>query len=599
MIPARSRRAFTRVAIGGLLCVVASVASAQDAPVPVVAIGEGRTFAAALTSAVRMAVESGAGATVAGAASSRGDRLVMDSVRAVTRGVVTRYALIDSSSAAGSVRVRILAMVSRIGERGAVAARGVRVAAQGDLWSVNAALDAARRADEGKMLAQLFGATDGQPSPYRYEMETGPPVHDGAKLRLRLRLIRTPAPAYAALRDRARALLSAIAGPAGVRSTRLPARASEQVDVRPCVSHCAEGERRLLNARAALDDTDSLGAFDPPVVTATGGAPVNTLFPALPTAGGFAVAFTDSSGHRQTFVHVRSTRGYLAVVAYMRATFDDARFRLEVAGRSVDVFEAFRAPRTGQPAPRFESAGLAGAGAITLAHGFTPRTSGGPGAPTSLGSSYVILAMPAAADVRPDTAYVDLALSAAEVAGITELGISPLGVSSGGPAASAARPTIPAPRVVAPGAQVQTPQVAAPPVPTVVANALSREPLAGGDGALAPSPGTVVAVASAVVDSAAPTEACAVARLRAQRELVRFISGSHLEGRIGLTTAETRGRGVEEHFREEISETVAGRMAGAALAAQWTVNGPMRCRVALWLTDSLMTRRDPAGPPHR
>lgn len=567
---------------------------------PVIAIGDGRTFTAALTSAVRMAVESGAGATVAGAASSNGERLVSDSVRTVSRGVVTRYALIDSSSGDGTVRVRILAMVSRIAEREAVGARASRVAAQGDLWSVNAALDAERRADEGKMLAQLFGATDGQPSPYRYEIETGPPVHDGRTLRVRLRLIRSPAPAYSALRDRARALLAAIAGPAGVRSVHLPALAGEQADVRACVSHCTEGERRVLNPRAALDDTDSLGAFDPPVITTAGTAPVATLFPVLATAGGFAVAFTDSSNHRQTLVHVRSTRGYLAVAGYLRATFDDARFRLEVGERPIDVLEAFRSPRTGQPAPRFETPAIAGAPALALAHGFSPRTAGGPGAPTSLGSPYVVLTVPAASDVRADTAYVDVLLSPAELAEITAFGISPLGASPRGAAqAPVMRSAIPAPRVPVVVRIAQTTTTGGPPVPAVVLNALSNPPLADGDGALSLSPAMVVAVGSASVNPAAPAGACAVARLRAQRELVRFISGSHLEGRIGLATSETRGSGVDERFHEEISETVAGRMAGAALAAQWTVNAPARCRVALWLTDSLVTSRDSTDRPHR
>jgi hypothetical protein len=40
-------------------------------------------------------------------------------------------------------------------------------------------------------------------------------------------------------------------------------------------------------------------------------------------------------------------------------------------------------------------------------------------------------------------------------------------------------------------------------------------------------------------------------------------------------------------------------MAGAALAAQWTVNAPARCRVALWLTDSTVTSRDSTERPHR
>ncbi len=424
-----------------LLCGGARSAAPQGAPVAVVAVGEGRSFSAALSVAVRMAVESGAGATVTGVVSSNGNSLNADSVRAVSRGVVTRYALLDSSRTPGEVRVRILAMVSRIAERDAVGARGRQVAAQGDLWTANAALDAARRADEGRLLAELFSAKDHQPSPYEYEVETGPPVPSGTKLRLRLRVIRTPSAAYAALRDRAHAILAAIAGPAGVRKTALPPAPIDHV-VRACVSHCANGERRLLNPRAALDDTDSLGRFDPPVVTATGVAPVQTLFPELPTVGGFAVAFTDSARKRQTFVHVRSTRGYLAVAGYLRTTFDDARFRLEIGNRSVDVLESFRAPATGQPAPRFEAtARPAAAMEVTLAQGFKPWTSGGPGAATSLGSPYVVLSLPAADDRRADTAYVDIMLSPAEVSGVTELSVAPLGaVSDGRPAVNERRP---------------------------------------------------------------------------------------------------------------------------------------------------------------
>jgi hypothetical protein len=584
-----------------LLCGVARSAAPQGAPVAVVAIGEGRSFSAALSAAVRMAVESGAGATVTGAVSSKGNSLNADSVRAVSRGVVTRYALLDSSRTPGETRVRILAMVSRIAERDAVGARGRHVAAQGDLWTANAALDAARRGDEGRLLAELFSTTDHQPSPYAYEVEAGPPVPSGPRLRLRLRVIRTPAPAYNALRDRAHAILAAVAGPAGVRSTMLPTATTDHV-VRACISHCASGERRLLNPRAALDDSDSLGRFDPPVVTATGAAPVQTLFPELPTVGGFAVAFTDSSRKRQTFVHVRSTRGYLAVAGYLRATFDDARFRLEVGNRSVDVFESFRAPATGQPAPRFETTARPAAMEVALAQGFRQWTSGGPGAATSLGSPYVVLSLPAADERRADTAYVDITLSPAEVSGVTELGVAPLG------AASDAREVVKARRApttasAAPTAAhaAQASKVDEPVVPLAVLDAIARPPLSDGDGAvtLSSTHGPVVAVGTSVVDSTAPTQACAVARLRAQRELIRFITGARLEARIGLSTSETRGTGVEEHFHEEISETVAGRMAGAALAAQWTANAPRRCRVALWLTDGLIIRRDSTERPPR
>jgi hypothetical protein len=59
-----------------------------------------------------------------------------------------------------------------------------------------------------------------------------------------------------------------------------------------------------------------------------------------------------------------------------------------------------------------------------------------------------------------------------------------------------------------------------------------------------------------------------------------------------LSSSESRGGQVQESFREEITETVAGRLIGAALAAQWTVHSPDRCRVALWLSDGVSVRRD-------
>jgi hypothetical protein len=585
----------------GAAQVPAAKITPRDSAVPVIAIGEGPSFSAAVSAAVRMAVESEAGATVTGAVSAKGNTLTTDSIRAVSRGVVTRYVLIDSARTNGVIRVRILAMVSRIAERDAVSARGQRIAAPGDLWTANAALDADRRANEGRLLTELFATTGNQPSPYAYAVEAGPPVPNGTKLRLRLRVIRSPAAAYSDLRDRAQTILSAVAGPAGVTNSAFPAVARNESTVRPCVSHCAAHERRLLNARAALDDTDSLGTFDPPVVTDVDAAPAQTLFPALPTVGGFAVAFTDSSRKAQTFIHVRSTRGFLAVAAYLRATFDDARFRLEIGGRSLDAMETFRAPLTGQLAPRFETTASRAADIrVALVRGFSERTSGGPGAATLLGSPYVVLSLPTARERPLDTAYVDVTLSADDVAGITELAVAPL--SYAGHAEEVKRAAR-APRTGRLPAQTPAvdPRAQEPVVPLAVLEAIARPPLSDGDGAvtLSSTGGPVIAVGTAVVDSAAPAQACAIARLRAQRELIRFITGARLEARIGLSTSENRGARVDERFHEEISETVAGRMAGAALAAQWNANAPPRCRVALWLVDGLIIRRDSTEHPPR
>jgi hypothetical protein len=570
--------AAVRLVVAALLCCAAHGAGAQSSPVPVVAVGDGRSFSAALSTAVRMAVESGGGATVAGAVASSGDHITTDSVRAVSRGVVKRYVVVDSSTTASGVHVRILAMVSRIVERDAVGARGQRVAAPGALWNASAALDTDRRGSEAGLLAELFGAIDRQPNAYAFAIEAGPPVPSGANLRMRVRVIRSPSPAYAALRDRALAILSAVAGPAGTRTTHLPPLAAENASVRSCVSHCAPDERRILNPRAALDAGDSPGALDPPVLTAPRTATFPDFFPDLKTAGGFAVAFTDSAAKRQQLVHVRSTRGYLAVVDYLRATFDDARYRLDIGGRRIDVAESFRAPLTGQPQPRFTVNGVPGSLPVELVQGFRPRLSGGPGAATMLGSPYVVLTVPAAEREHPDTALVDVWLTTAEVSRMTAIGVAPIATTH---------------RLAAGAPPAQEPQS----VPLAVLDAIARPPLVDGDGAvaLANAPSSVVAVGSATVDPAAPTQACSVARLRAQRELIRFITGSHLEGRIGLATAEARGGRVEELFREDITETVAGRLAGAALAAQWTVNAPSRCRVALWLADGLTVRRDSAA----
>ena len=554
---------------------------AGDAQVPVVAIGEGRSYSAAISSALRMAVESGAGATVFGAVAANGERVTTDSVRAVSRGVVTRYAMLDSSASSGIARVRILAVVSRIDERDAVGASAHRVAAPGQLWTSNAALESDRKVDEGRLLTDLFGSIDRQPNAYAYTVETGPPVETGPTLTMRLRVIRTPAPAYAALRDRARSLLEAVAGAAGASTTHVPLRAGERREVRPCVSHCTAGERQLLNVRAALESADATAPVDPPVSTVASSMALQTLFPALRTVGGFVVAFTDSARARQRLVHVRSTRGYLAVADYLRATFDDARIRLDAGGMTADLLQTFRAARTGQPLPGFQTTAPPGSPAITLVQGFRPRLSGGPGAPTLLGSPYVVISVPAADPARADTALIDLALAPAQLAKLSAVGVEPVATTHRLSSGTAALP------------------VAA--VPLAVLDATARAPLADGDGAvaIAGEPPSVVAVGSAVVDAAAPAQACAVARLRAQRELTRYMTGSHLEGRIGLSTSESRDRAVQELFHEDISEVIAGRLAGAALAAQWTVNAPQRCRVALWLVDGITARRDSTAHPPR
>lgn len=637
-----------RLSTGVLFWLAAHAAGAQSEPVPVVAIGEGRTFAAALSSAVRMAVESGAGATVVAAASSNNGRIATDSIRAVSRGVVTRYILLDSSSVGGGARVRILAMVSRIAERSAAAAPAERLTVPGALWSATADLDVDRRRAEGDLLFGFFGAIDRQAPAYAYAVESGPPVESGAALRLRVRLIRTPSAAYGVLRDRALSMLSAVAGPAGTTVVHLPPLEREQVSVRSCVSHCGPDERRVLNTRAALEDTDSLGAFDPPVLTRTRMAPMESLFPSLTTVGGFAVEFVDSTAKRATYVHVRSTRGYLAAVDYLRSTFDDARFRLEIGDRAIDLMEIFRDAYTGQPAARLETTAPAGTLPIALVQGFHPHTRGGPGAPTMLGSPYVVISIPAAAALRADTALVDVWLTHEEVARISELGVDALATTRRLPPIPCATPPRPAghnscarpsgadvawraldetpPAAVAalaagalPAGALGPPatpvparaglasagdrraRATAPAVPLAVIDAIGRAPLSDGDGALAvPAPESiVVAVGTGVVDPSAPTEACAVARLRAQRELTRFLTGSRMESRSGLTTSESRGSPVEEHFREDINEVTAGWLSGAAIAAQWSVPAPERCRVALWIVGTPASPRDAGDPRPR
>ncbi|MFI5312236.1 MAG: hypothetical protein ACHQQ3_13430 [Gemmatimonadales bacterium] len=591
----------------------------RDSTVPVVAVGDGATFAQALAAAVRMAVESGAGAAVHGSISTEGERVVHDAISAVSRGVVTRYVVLDSALTSAGAHVRILARVSRIAEREAVAARAERLAVPGALWSASAEADSTRSTAEGQFLYEVFGTLDRQPNAYAYAVEAGPPVPNGGRMRLRLRMIRTPSTAYAALAERAAAVLAALAGPAGDRTVHVPMKGEEVLPVRPCVSRCGEHERRLLDVRSTLDATDSLGGFDPPVVSTAAGAPVASLFPDLRTVGGFVVRFDDSTHEHAELTHVRSTRGFLTVVDYLRTTFDDARVRLVIGDRTLDLLESFRAPWSGQPQHRFATTAPAGTLPIALVRGFRPHTVGGPGTSMTVGSPYMVLALPKGDSEAPDTALVDIWLTPKQVSALAEIEVAPLPTSrrfgtvacrtqrvrwaSGevrpvrrcdrpAPIDAAWRPLDDEARNVTSSAGVASPVAAATPsrqepvVPVAVREALERAPLREGDGAVFVGEAvsqTAVAVGTGVVDRLAPTNACAVARLRAQRELVRLLVGSRLDSRIALSTSE-RGKGqVDEAFHEEITEAVAGKLAGAALAAQWMVAAPGRCRVALWI----------------
>jgi hypothetical protein len=586
----RRARAVRRAhVLTALLSLATQAAGGQAAPVPVVAAGEGRTFSAALNAAMRMAVESGAGAMVAGAVAADAGRVTTDSVRSVSRGVVSRYALLDSATISGVASVKILAMVSPIAERSVPGARGSRVDAPGALWTANAAIESARSVSEGALLAELFSARVAQPSAYAYEIEAGPPVRSGANLRMRLRIVRTPSPAYAAMRDRAISILSAIAGPAGSRTTHFPSRERENPRVRSCVSRCESGERVVLNARAALDAAESALPPDPAALTGTDRTPIPDLFPDLYTVGGFALAFTDSAARRQRLVHVRSTRGFVAIADYLRSVFDDAKFHLELGDLSFDVVETFRAPRSGVADHHFAATVPRTALPVELVRGFRPRTSGGPGAPTTLGSPYVVLTLPAAGRAVADTALVDVWLTSEQLSRLSNVAVSPVGTT--------------APQSLAPHAGIMMPAPQArpqePSIPAAVAEAISKPPLSDGDGAtwVGGLRSTAAAVGTGVVQYAGSTQACMVARLRAQRELVRLITGSRLESRTSLASSESRGTPVQESFREEITETIAGRLAGAALAAQWHVGSPARCRVALWLADGVSVMHDSTVSP--
>lgn len=136
------------------------------------------------------------------------------------------------------------------------------------------------------------------------------------------------------------------------------------------------------------------------------------------------------------------------------------------------------------------------------------------------------------------------------------------------------------------GVAAQQPRDSAPPVPASVHAAFAGAPLADGDGALFVTFGrdsAAVAVGTGVADSTNAATVCTVARLRAERELVRLLVGLRLDSRIVLGTSERTGAAVHQQFGETITETVAGRLAGAALGAQWWVDGPRRCRVGLWI----------------
>ncbi len=404
----------------------ADSAAPGEAPIPVVAVGDGADFAAALTEAVRMAVESGAGLMLTSTVASSGERLTSDSIHTVSRGVVTRYALLDSARTGAGIHVRILAMVSRIRERPLGTASGEHVPVPGALWSAGNALDAERARQEAEIVDQLFGTIARQPSLYSYRVSAGPPVTDGDLARLRLRIIRTPNANYAAAMSRVAAVLGAVAGPSGDRLLHYPPRAAEVPMVRSCVSLCAANERVLLDPRAVLAPTDSFAGFDPPVVTA--GAPERTpaLFPSLPTAGGFAVAFVDRAARRVRYVHVRSTGAFFTVVDYLRTSVDEARFRLRMDGRAWSLREAFRAPWTGVPEPRLLTTDSAAAVRVGLVRGFSERTAGGPGATAVAGSHDVIIWVPVGDSVRADTAIVDVWLTQQNLAALNELAVEPL-----------------------------------------------------------------------------------------------------------------------------------------------------------------------------
>lgn len=123
-------------------------------------------------------------------------------------------------------------------------------------------------------------------------------------------------------------------------------------------------------------------------------------------------------------------------------------------------------------------------------------------------------------------------------------------------------------------------------VPPAVKAALLAAPLAEGDGAILVRTGrdtAIVAVGTGVADSVRQGAPCMVARLRAQRELARMIAGSHLESRIEMSASEQTGALPRQRFDERIAEAIEARIPGAALAGEWWLGPPRRCRVALWV----------------
>jgi hypothetical protein len=148
----------------------------------------------------------------------------------------------------------------------------------------------------------------------------------------------------------------------------------------------------------------------------------------------------------------------------------------------------------------------------------------------------------------------------------------------------------------APLAAQQPPAAGQPAIPTVpseVRQALNHSPLADGDGALFVVIGrdsAILAAGTGVADTSGTSNACAVARLRAERELARMIAGSHLESRIRLGATDATGDHPRQHFDEAITETVDARVPGAALAREWWLPEPRRCRVGLWLRLARVTR---------
>lgn len=416
-----------------LLLAAAMAAAAAPAvaqgPAPVIAVGSGSTFAAALADAVRMAVESRAGLTLTSAVAARDGQVVSDSIHSVSRGVVTRYTLLDSTSDATGARVRILAMVARVSERPALPAAGASVSVPGALWAASAEVEATRAREEGSIVAQLFGETQNAPSLYDYRVLAGAPVATGRWLTMRLHVVRVPNRNYGAAVDRVAAVLGALAGEAGDRTIHFPVRERDLPVMRQCVSVCGDGERRLLDAWAVLAPTDSFAGFDPPVVTAPGAGRVAAIFPDLPTAGGFGVAFPAAAAGRVRFVRVRSTRAFFTIADYLRTLVDEARFELRAGTAAVALRQTARRAWTGESDVRLLTRDADPAITVTLVRGFRDHVTGGAGSPRRVGSWDATLWVPDSASVRPDTAVLDLALDPARLGRLDLIAVRPLGVT--------------------------------------------------------------------------------------------------------------------------------------------------------------------------